>query len=425
MEHEIIVGLDIGTTKIAAIVGKRNDTGKIEILGLGNTESLGVRRGVISNIDQTVHSIEQALKEAGQQSQIDIKTVNVGIAGQHIRSMTRQGNMIRRDPQVEITAEEIDLLTQSMYNIQMAPGDEIISVIPQKYKIDNESGITDPRGQLGHQVEANFHVISGQRSAALNIKKCVEKAGYHVDNIILEPLASAESVLTDDELEAGVALVDIGGGTTDIAVYYDRTIYHTAVIPYGGDVITEDIKTGCSILKKHAESLKLKFGSAVASENRKEEVVTIPGLSGRSPKEITLYNLASIIQARMEEIIEMVYHEIRQTNLEKRLTGGIVLTGGGALLKHIKQLTEFKTGLETRIGFPDANLASSSMKEVASPMYSTGIGLVMIGSNRMDESKIKLDPTDAKTRLPKEKGTGKGFGKIKDLIVNFLGEDIK
>ncbi|PKP01418.1 MAG: cell division protein FtsA, partial [Bacteroidetes bacterium HGW-Bacteroidetes-9] len=344
---EIIVGLDIGTTKIAAIVGRRNENNKIEILGFGKTESIGVKRGVVSNIEDTVQSIKVAIKEAETRSESDIATVNVGIAGQHIKSIQYRGSIIRPNAENEITSTDIDGLTENMYKLAMNPGEDIIDVIPQEYTVDGETGIKQPKGMLGHQLEANFHIITGQTMAAKNIFKCVKKANLEVDSLLLEPLASAEAVLSDEEKEAGVVLVDIGGGTTDIAIFQDGIIRHTAVIPFGGDIITEDIKEGCTIIKKHAEDLKVKFGSSLASENRDEEIVAIPGLRGRPPKEITLKNLASIIQARMEEIIEHIYFEIKNSGYEKKLIAGIVLTGGGAQLKHITQLTEFITGMDT------------------------------------------------------------------------------
>lgn len=405
MESDIIVGLDIGTTKIAAIVGRRNELGKIEILGHGRTESIGVHRGLITNISDTVQSIQRAVTEAEQRSGVTIKTVNVGIAGQHIRSIQHRGYIIRRNPEVEITQEELDNLTASMYNLAMNPGEKIIDVIPQEYTVDGESGIKEPKGMMGHQLEANFHIITGQMTAAMNIRKCIERAGYFVENMILEPLASAESVLSDDEKEAGVVLVDIGGGTTDIAIYLDGIIRHTAVVPFGGEIITEDIKTGCAIMKKHAEDLKVKFGSTLARENRNEEVVAIPGLRGRPPKEITLRNLASIIQARMEEILEYVFSEIKNTGLEKRLIGGIVITGGGALLKHTEQLTAFITGLDTRIGYPNEHLASTAGDEITSPMYATGIGLVMLGMQRSERArKLIPQPVEEDTGDENKKG---------------------
>jgi len=391
MDTEIIVGLDIGTTKIACIVGSKNEYGKIEILGYGKTESIGVKRGVVANIENTVQSIRKAVKQAEEKSGVAIKYVNVGIAGQHIKSHQHRGNIIRDDDDKEISTDEIYALTQSMYKLAMAPGEEIIDVIPQDYIIDNESGIREPVGMLGNNLEANFHIIIGQTASAKNIYKCIKKADLEMVNLILEPIASAEAVLGDDEKEAGVVLVDIGGGTTDIAIFQDSIIRHSAVIPFGGDIVTEDVKEGCTIIKKHAEELKVKFGSALASENRDDEVVAIPGLRGRPAKEITLKNLASIIQARMEEIVEQIYFEIKNSGFEKKLIAGIVLTGGGAQLKHIDQLTEFTTGMATRIGYPNEHLAVGVVDEMASPMYATGIGLVIEGISRFDYEKDKED----------------------------------
>jgi len=389
MESEIIVGLDIGTTKIACIVGSKNEYEKFEILGYGKTESIGVKRGVVANIENTVQSIRKAVKQAEEKSEVAIKYVNVGIAGQHIKSLQHRGNIIREDDDKEISKEEIELLTQNMYKLSMTPGEEIIDVIAQDYIIDNESGITEPVGMLGNTLEANFHIIIGQTTSAKNIYKCIKKADLEMVNLILEPIASAQAVLSDEEKEAGVVLVDIGGGTTDIAIFQDSIIRHSAVIPFGGDVVTEDVKEGCKIMKKHAEELKVKFGSALASENREDEVVAIPGLRGRPPKEITLQNLASIIQARMEEIVEQIYFEIRNSGFEKKLIAGIVLTGGGAQLKHIDQLTEFATGMPTRIGYPNEHLAVGVGDEMASPMFATGVGLVIEGISRFDYEKDK------------------------------------
>lgn len=387
---EIIVGLDIGTTKIAVIVGRKNEYGKIEILGYGKTSSIGVKRGVVSNIENTVQSIKEAILGASLKSGVDIKYVNVGIAGQHIKSLQHRGNLIRKDNDIEISQEDIDNLCNSMYNLNMNPGEEIIEVIAQDFSIDGEHGVKQPKGMIGSSLEANFHIIVGQTAAAKNIYKCVRKAGLEVVDLILEPIASAEAVLSDEEKEAGVVLVDIGGGTSDIAIFHEGIIRHTAVVPLGGDIITDDVKEGCSIIKKHAEELKVKFGSALASENREEEIVAIPGLRGRPPKEISLKNLASIIQARMEEIIEYIYYEIKNSGYEKKLIGGIVLTGGGAQLKHIAQLTEFKTGLDTRIGYPNEYLARDVPQEMASPMYATGIGLVIVGIDRYEREKEKI-----------------------------------
>jgi cell division protein FtsA len=290
-----------------------------------------------------------------------------------------------------------------MYKLNMLPGEEIIDVIPQDFIVDDEDGIRHPVGMLGSKLEANFHIIIGQTAAAKNIYKCIKKAGLEDSQLILEPIASAEAVLSEEEKEAGVVLIDIGGGTTDIAIFQDNIIRHTAVIPFGGDIVTEDVKEGCSIIRRHAEELKVKFGSALASENRDDEVVAIPGLRGRAPKEITLRNLASIIQARMEEILEHVYYEIKNSGFEKKLIAGIVITGGGAQLRHINQLAAFTTGMETRIGYPNEHLAMEVSDEIASPMFATSIGLVIEG--------IKRYEMEIKTKRPDENGESARKGK--------------
>jgi cell division protein FtsA len=381
---EIIVGLDIGSTKIACIVGRKNEYGKVEILGLGKADSLGVNRGVVENIQNTVDSIHKAVEEASLTSGVEIKVVNVGIAGQHIRSLQHRGNIMRNALDEEISETDTQNLIENMHRLALPPGEEIIHVIPQEYIIDGQQGIRQPIGMSGNCLEANFHIITGKVAAAKNIKKCVTKAGLDISDMILEPIASAESVLSPEEKEAGVILVDIGGGTTDLAIFQDDIIRHTAVIPLGGNVITDDIKEGCSIIRSQAEALKKAFGSALASENRDEEIVSIPGLKGRDPKEISLKNLAHIIQARMEEIIEHVYYEIKTSGFEKKLIAGIVLTGGGSQLKHAAQLTSFITGMDTRIGYPNEHLAKSPSGEVGSPMHATGIGLVIQGLQKTE-----------------------------------------
>lgn len=403
---EIVVGLDIGTTKICAIVGRKNEFGKIEVLGMGKAESIGVTRGVVSNIEKTVQSIKLAVEEAETKSGVDIKVVSVGIAGQHIKSLQHRGMRTRNNTNEEISQSDIDAIIEDMYKLAMLPGEEIIHVIPQEYIVDNEQGIKDPVGMSGIRLEANCHIITGLVAAANNIKRCAEKAGLEVAELTLEPLASSASVLTDEEKEAGVVLVDIGGGTTDIAIFQDGIIRHTAVIPFGGNVITEDIKEGCTIIRNQAELLKIKFGSALASENQENEIVSIPGLRGREPKEISVKNLAHIIQARMEEIIEHVYYEIKNSGYEKKLIAGIVVTGGGAQLKHIVQLIEYITGMDTRIGYPNEHLAMGMVEEVKSPMYATSVGLVILGLHKFEKEKSKKKATVAQHS---QKTTGKGW----------------
>lgn len=401
--EEIIVGLDIGTTKIVCMVGKKDEFGKIEILGMGKADSVGVSRGVVSNIEKTVDSIKAAVRIAEEQSGVDINVVNVGIAGQHIKSYQQKGVRVRHSIDDEISQSDIDALIEDMYKLVVIPGEEIIHVLPQEYIVDNEQGIIDPIGMAGIRLEANFHIISGQVTPIKNIFKCVEKAGLQTQDLILEPLASAEAVLSLEEKEAGVVLVDIGGGTTDLTIFHEGIIRHTAVIPFGGNIVTEDIKEGCTIIKSQAELLKVKFGSALANENQENEIVSIPGLRGREPKEISIKNLAHIIQARMEEIVENVNYEIKNSGFEKKLIAGIVITGGGALLKHITQLVEYMTGMDTRIGYPNEHLASKNAKEITSPIFSTGVGLVIKGLQPYAKEEVTSN-NKVKTHSTKSKG---------------------
>ncbi|MCH1613290.1 MAG: cell division protein FtsA [Flavobacteriales bacterium] len=411
---EIIVGLDIGTTKIACLVGRKTDHGKIEILGIGKAPSLGVTRGVVSNIEKTVQSIRAAVDEAESKSGIEIKVVNVGIAGQHIKSLQHRGMITRDSIEEEISQKDVDELIEDMYKLVMMPGEEIIHVLPQEYIVDRQPGIKDPIGMSGVQLEANFHIITGQMAAAKNIFKCVSKAGLEVAELVLEPLASSSAVISNEEKEAGVALVDIGGGTTDIAIFHDGIIRHTAVIPFGGNVITEDIKEGCTIMHRQAELLKTKFGAAVTQTNQENEVVCIPGLRGREPKEISVMNLANIINARMSEILEHIYYEIKNSGFEKKLIGGIVVTGGGSQLKHMNQLIEFTTGMDSRVGYPNEHLSSNTNINVTSPLFATGVGLVAKGFEKFELLKSRNEKIN--TRMHSQKNKGSFFEKIKTFF---------
>lgn len=387
---DISVGLDIGTTKIVAMIGRRNEYGKIELLGIGKAKSLGVHRGVVNNITQTIQSIQKAVDEAIAVSGIQINDAVVGIAGQHIRSLQHSDYITRPNSEEVISEEDLEKLEKQVYKLVMLPGEEIIHVLPQEFKVDGQGEITQPVGMYGGRLEANFHVVVGQISSIRNVGRCIKSAGLNLAGITLEPLASAEAVLSAEEKEAGVALIDIGGGTTDLAIFKNGIIRHTAVIPFGGNVITEDIKEGCSIIEKQAELLKVKFGSAWPGDNKDNEIVSIPGLRGRDPKEITLKNLSKIINARVIEIIEQVFLEIKNYGHEepkKKLIAGIVLTGGGAELKHIKQLVEYVTGMDTRIGYPNENLAGDSDESLSSPQYATAVGLLMNGLNKIEKAK--------------------------------------
>ncbi len=386
------VGLDIGTTKIVAIIGKENEYGKIEVLGIGRSKSLGVHRGVVNNITQTIKSIQQAVEQAEANSGLKIGSVVVGIAGQHIRSLQHSDYITRANSEEVINEDDLEKLCNQVYKLVMLPGEEIIHVLPQEYKVDGQAEIKQPIGMYGGRLEANFHVVVGQVSSIKNIGRCIKSAGLDLYNITLEPLASSEAVLSQEEKEAGVALIDIGGGTTDLAIFKDGIIRHTAVIPFGGNVITEDIKEGCSIIEKQAELLKIKFGSAWPGENKDNEIVSIPGLRGREPKEITLKNLSKIIHARVVEIVEQVYVEIKNyghDDQKKMLIAGIVLTGGGSQLKHLKQLVEYITGMDTRIGYPNEHLAGDSEAEIASPLYATAVGLLMNAVENKDKRRLK------------------------------------
>jgi len=416
---EIVVGLDIGTTKIACMVGRKNEHGKLEILGLGKAESVGVKRGVVSNIEQTVNSIRIAVEEAERASGVNISHVNVGIAGQHIRSLQHRGILTRQNMESEVSQADLDMLEKDMHKLLMAPGEEIITVIPQEYIVDSEQGIKSPIGQAGVRLEANFHIITGQLTAIKNIHRCVSKAGLTVTGLTLEPLASSASVLSDEEKEAGVVLVDIGGGTTDIAIFQDGIIRHTAVIPFGGNVITDDIKEGCTIMKKQAEALKVKFGSALPQESQNGDIICIPGFRNRQPKEISMRNLAHIINARMEEIIEHVHYEIVNSGYERKLIAGLVVTGGGSQLKHLQQLFEYVTGMDSRVGYPNEYLANSNDHTVTSPMYATGVGLVIKGFEQLEKDTRK-GIVRQETKKAKQGGVIQQFF---TTVTGYLNED--
>ena len=391
-EQPIIVGLDIGTTKIAAIAGRKNEFGKLEILGFGRANSNGVQHGMVLNIDQTIKAIQTALENCyASNPNLEINEVYVGIAGHHIKSLQTRGDIVRKTTDDEIKQSEIDQLLSDQYKTYIPAGDQIIDVIPQEFTVDNFQNIPNPIGYSGVKVGANFHIITGDKNAIRNINRSVEKAGLKVRDLVLQPLASAAAVMSEQDLEAGVAIVDIGGGTTDLAVFYEGILKHTAVIPFGGENITNDIKTGLGVLKTQAEQMKLQFGSALSDEAKNNAYITIPGLRGMPPKEISVKNLANIIQARMSEILDFVSYHLKQVGLEGRmLNGGIVLTGGGSQLKHLIQLTEYVTGLNARIGFPNEHLSAGHIEELAKPMYSTCIGLILKGYNTYENNQNRL-----------------------------------
>lgn len=453
-QQPIIVGLDIGTTKIAAIAGRKNEFGKLEIIGFGRANSNGVKHGQVLNIDETIKAIQMALDNCYTSNpNLEISEVYVGIAGHHIKSLQTRGDIVRHQTEEEITQREIDQLIGDQYKTYIPAGDQIIDVIPQEFTVDNFQNIPNPIGYGGVKIGANFHIITGDKNAIRNISRSVEKSGLVTKDLVLQPLASAAAVMGHEDLEAGVAIVDIGGGTTDLAVFYEGILKHTAVIPFGGENITNDIKTGLGVLKTQAEQMKVQFGSALANEARGNAFITIPGLRGMPAKEISVKNLANIIQARMSEIMDFVTYHLKQVGLDHRmLNGGIVLTGGGSQLRHLIQLTEYVTGLNARIGFPTEHLAAGHIEELAKPTYSTCIGLILKGysdyehnrkqfENRFRKVEIPeglrkqaeaeveetIETTEEETRIEKVKNNRKGikdfWGKFKDGIIDLFKEE--
>jgi len=384
---EIIVALDIGTTKIVALAGVLNELGRVEVLGYGKVQSEGVMRGVVANIDKTAMAIADAIDMAEKRANHEFRKVYVGIAGQHIKSIHHRGVKVRDHMEEEISRDEIRRMVEDMYKLALPPGEKILHVVPQEFTIDEEEGIVDPVGMCGSKIEGNFHVITGKISAANNIMRCLKKAGLELEEMVLEPIGSATAVLSEKEVEAGVVMVDIGGGTTDLTIFYDGIIRHTAVIPFGGNVITRDIAQGCNVIFDQAEKLKVKFGRALAENVKDNRVIIIPGIKGRQSREISEKNLALIIQARMEEIFELVAWEIKRSGYEGKLIGGMVLTGGGALLQDIELLANLETGLMARIGRPNEYLSSPQTEELASPIYSTGIGILRYALLRRREER--------------------------------------
>jgi cell division protein FtsA len=449
-EQPIIVGLDIGTTKIAVIAGRKNEFGKLEILGFGKANSNGVKHGQVLNIDETIKAIRTALDNCfASNPNLEVKEVYVGIAGHHIKSLQTRGDIVRHSTDEEITQAEIDQLISDQYKTYIPAGDQIIDVIPQEFTVDNFQNIPNPIGYGGVKVGANFHIITGDKNAIRNINRSVEKSGLHTKDLVLQPLASSSAVMAQEDLEAGVAIVDIGGGTTDLAVFYEGILKHTAVIPFAGENITNDIKTGLGVLKTQAEQMKVQFGSALANEAKANAYITIPGLRGMPAKEISVKNLANIVQARMSEIMDFVTYHLKQVGLDnKSLNGGVVLTGGGSQLRHLIQLTEYVTGLPARIGFPNEHLAAGHIEELTKPTYSTCIGLILKGYDdyehnrkQFKESYVSVEVPDGlkKTaeeelveveegmvsaeKLKQRKGITNFWGKFKDGIIDLFKEE--
>ncbi len=388
--EELIVGLDIGTTKVCAIVGAINETGSLEILGVGTTPSRGLRRGVVINIESTVKSIQNAIESAELMSGREVHGVYTGIAGGHIEGINSRGVVAVTGRDREITKEDVDRVIDAAKAIVIPMDREVLHVIPQEFIVDQQGGIKNPVGIVGVRLEAEAHIITGAVSSAQNIVKCVNRAGFKVNDIVLEPLASSKAVLTGDERELGVLLVDIGGGTTDVLVHIEGAPYHTEVLSIGGEQVSSDLSIMLKAPLEVAENVKKQYGCCYAPAILDDEEVEIPGVGGRPPRRIDRRRIVEIIQPRMAEIFGMVKEQIEKRGYLHLLGGGVVLTGGGSLLAGAAELASEIFGLPARIGYP-AKLGGL-VEEFHDPMYATGVGLVLFGASQ--EGNEVIDVSD-------------------------------
>ena len=406
MEQNVVVGLDIGTTKVCAVVAAADEGGRFNVLGVGRSPSDGLTRGVVTNIDKTVRSIQSAVAEAESRSGIKIQSVIVGIAGDHIQSFQSRGVIAVSGPENEITQADVNRLIEDTKRVALPSDRKIIHVIPQEFIIDGQDGVFDPVGMAGVRLEANVHIITGLVTAAQNIYKCVQRAGLHIRDMVLEPLASSYAVLEEEEKEVGIALLDVGGGTTDLAVFEDRTIRHTAVIPFAGNQVTNDIRKGLGVLTEQAERLKCQHGFAYVASVADDEPITIPGIGGRPPLEIDKRLLAQIIQPRMEEIFEIAGMEIKRSGYSRHLSAGVVLTGGGAIIKGAAELAREVLGMPVKIGIP-GGFNAGLVREIENPIYATCVGLVLHGLRNKDVQALTFE------NGKKDRTIKKVFGKMK------------
>lgn len=385
-KSKIIGAIDVGTTKVVAIIARKNENGSIDILGYGKEKSIGVKKGTVLNLPETVKSISSAIAKAQQQAGVTVKEVYVGMAGHHIRSKVHHGYIIRENEEEPITKEEVNRLIKSIENLTYDVGFEVIHVIPKSYTVDKISGLADPIGYIGKKLEASFHIVIGELSPIRILRRCIEDSGLKVKKIFLEPLASAAAVLTPEEIEMGVAMIDIGGGTTDLAVYHQECVQHTAVIPFGGNAVTEDLRKTLFLLEREAERIKIECGHAIAADQSLElRVAVVEGHSGRPSREINFSIIAKTIEYRMTEIIELVIQELKHAQITNKLAAGIVITGGGALLKNLPQLIAYHTGKDVRVAYPRVPFTSENFKELNNPIYSTILGLVILGFEDLEE----------------------------------------
>lgn len=406
-ENNYIVAIDMGTTKVAALVGLRRDDGKIEIVCASCREAKGIARGDIRNIDQIVRSVQEALQGVERESGIKICEAYVGLSGQHIRCKKHDGYVFIVNSEGEVREDDVYKLSDSMRNIEVPAGETIIHILPQCYILDGDPDINHPVGMIGKKLEGVFNIITGEKKSINLVDRCLGRAEVGIAEVILSSLASAEAVLVDDEKELGVAVIDIGGGTTDICIYYDNVIRYLGVIPIGGNIINRDIKS-YGVLERHVEKLKVKFGSALSELVPDNQVITIPGVNNSPSREIPNKVLASIIEARMMDIIERVIEVLETTGYRNRLSAGIVLTGGGALLKDLDKLFRKHIGCDVRVAKPALYVTGDRAEAVSSPVYSTAVGLLMKGAEigKRTQTIVIRKPKPILTPLPDEDGRG-------------------
>ncbi|PKP38615.1 MAG: cell division protein FtsA [Bacteroidetes bacterium HGW-Bacteroidetes-14] len=438
--------VDLGTTKVVSLVGEKSESG-YKIIAFKEAPSKGIMRGEVVNIMNVLESLNPTLQEIKEENNIEIKEVFVGIAGQHIRCTDEGCKRNRQRPDQLISQKEVDDMREEMYKTRVNAGEKILHVIPQSYNVDDHIGQTEVVGMVGSQIEGNYKIFIGRTNSAEHSKSVIARAGLKLKELVLEPVASALAVVSEEEMEMGVAMVDIGGGTTDLLIIEDNIIRHTAVIPFGGNSITEDLKQGCGVSSRNAEQMKIQYGSCITDYAPDNKTVVIPGIGGRDSREVSFKVIASIIEARVAEIVEAIMYEIERSGYQDKLAAGIVLTGGGSQLAHICNYVSYKTGYETRIASPKINITFDSPEAVSKPSSSTAVGLLIYGienskydsaplqseGNRMidttlfpEEEIVAVEApaatTEEKKKQPKapRQNSGKFFSNVKDRIGIFF-----
>lgn len=373
-----VAAIDLGTTKVVSIVGEKTDSG-YKIVSFREAPSKGVMRGEVVNIQNVLDSLIPTIKEIKQEDGIEISEVYVGIAGQNIKCNTARHSRNRGKSDELISDKEIEEMEQDMFNSRVSAGEKILHVMPQSYNVDDHIGVKDPVGMTGTQIEGDYKIFIGKMNSVEHSKLVINRAGLILKDLILEPVASARAVLSEDEMELGVAMVDMGGGTTDLLIYEDNIVRHTAVIPFGGNSITEDLRQGCGVSSRNAEQMKIQYGSCYSEYAPENKTVIIPGLGGRESREVSFRVIAGIIEARVEEIIEAIIYEIENSGYQDKIRAGIVITGGGSQLTNLCQFVKFKTGFDTRIASPNNSITFDSCEGVCKPSSSTAVGLIIKG----------------------------------------------